>query len=74
MVTLSICKLAFFKAIVDALSNGFKVQKLFVGVSSTESLLTPVATEKFTGVTLFPNPDESVPSAEAELLSSNFRW
>ena len=35
---------------------GFKVQKLFVGVSSTESLPAPAATEKLFGVKLLPLP------------------
>ena len=50
------------------LYKGFKVQKLFVGVSFTESL-----TEKLYGVKLLPLPLESLPSVVAVVpeLSSN---
>ena len=55
--------------------KGFKVAKLFVGVSSTESLPAPAATEKLFGVKLLPLPLESLPSVVAVVpeLSEKFK-
>ena len=47
-----------------ALSKGFRVQKLLVGVSNTESLPSPADVEKLFGVQLLPLPLESAPSEE----------
>ena len=53
----------------------FKVAKLFVGVSSKESLSVPADTEKFVGVELLPLPLESLPSVVAVVpeLSEKFK-
>ena len=53
------CKLPF-EGLFPELSNGFKVQKLLVGVSDTESLPSPAATEKLCGVKSLPFPLLSV--------------
>ena len=65
MLTSLICKLAFFKDIVDALSNKFKVGKFLVGVSVTESLPSPAAIEKLFGVKLLELPLVSFPNVVA---------
>ena len=51
------------------------MQKLFVGVSVTESFTSPAATEKLLGVKLFPLPDESLPNVVAVVpeLSLKFK-
>ena len=54
-------------------ARGFKVLKLFVGVSSKESLPVPALTEKLLGVQLFPLPLVSFPNVVAVVfeLSAN---
>jgi len=54
-------------------SKGLSVHQLFVGVSSTESLFSPAATEKLFGVKLLELPLVSFPNVVAVVpeLSAN---
>ena len=47
--------------------------KLFVGVSSKESLHNPALTEKLFGVKLLPLPEESLPNVVADVPELSVR-